>query len=334
MPMPTRSTHSTLRRLLGRSLVGMSACLLLAGAWAQAQTAWPQRPIRLVVPHPPGGPSDLIARTAMERLVATLKQPVIIDNKAGAGGNIGAQEVSRAAPDGYTWMLGTDTIVTVNPHVYRNMPFKPEDFRAVSILSQFGQTLVCHPSVGVRTLPELIAKAKAQPLSYASGGPGVPGHLSMELLQYMAGFEMSHVPYKGPAPATQDVLSGQVPCGLLAGPTVLPHVRAGKLVPLAVSGTTRAPTLPDVPTVAEAGVKNYDAMFTLALWAPRGVPDEIIRKFRQAWADALQAPDVVERLRQTDQIPVVSMPDVAAAQLNRDSAKWGAVARRINLGLD
>jgi tripartite-type tricarboxylate transporter receptor subunit TctC len=231
-------------------------------------------------------------------------------------------------------MLGTDTIVTVNPHVYRNMPFKPEDFKPVDILSQFGQTLVCHPSVGVKTLPELIAKTKAEPMAYASGGPGVPGHLSMELLQYMGNFDMRHVPYKGPAPATQDVLSGQVPCGLLAGPTVLPHVRAGKLVPLAVSGTTRAPTLPDVPTVAEAGVKGYDAMFTLALWAPRGVPDDIVAKFRQAWADALLTPEVVERLKQTDQVPVVSSPEVAAAQLARDSVKWGAVARRINLGLD
>ena len=317
------------RLATGMCLAG-AACL----AMAQTVATWPQRPIRIVIPHPPGGPSDLIARTALERLTATLKQPVVLDNRAGAGGNIGAQEVARSAPDGYTWMLGTDTIVTVNPHVYRNMPFKPEDFKPVAILSQFGQTLVCHPAVGVKTLSELIVKAKSQPMAYASGGAGVPGHLSMELLQFMANFDMSHVPYKGPAPATQDVLSGQVPCGLLAGPTVLPHVRAGKLVPLAVSGTTRAPTLPDVPTVAEAGVKGYDAMFTLVLWAPRGVPDDIVAKFRQAWADALLTPEVVERLKQTDQIPVVSTPEVAAAQLARDSIKWGTVARRINLGLD
>ncbi len=319
----------TVRLVVGLGLVG-ATCL----AMAQTAANWPQRPIRIVIPHPPGGPSDLIARTVLERLNATLKQPVILENRAGAGGNIGAQETARSAPDGYTWMLGTDTIVTVNPHVYRNMPFKPEDFKPVAILSQFGQTLVCHPSVGVKTLPELIAKTKAEAMAYASGGPGVPGHLSMELLQYMGNFDMRHVPYKGPAPATQDVLSGQVPCGLLAGPTVLPHVRAGKLVPLAVSGTTRAPTLPDVPTVAEAGVKGYDAMFTLALWAPRGVPDDIMAKFRQAWADALLNPEVVERLKQTDQIPVVSTPEAAAAQLARDSVKWGAVARRIHLGLD
>jgi tripartite-type tricarboxylate transporter receptor subunit TctC len=328
------SRHFLFKPWFQRVALGAGLALAFSAALAQGAASWPQRPIRIVVPHPPGGPSDLIARTVLERLNATLKQPVILENRAGAGGNIGAQEAARSAADGYTWMLGTDTIVTVNPHVYRNMPFKPEDFKPVAILSQFGQTLVCHPSVGVKTLQELITKAKAQPMAYASGGPGVPGHLSMELLQYMGGFDMRHVPYKGPAPAAQDVLSGQVPCGLLAGPTVLPHVRAGKLVPLAVSGTTRAPTLPDVPTVAEAGVKGYDAIFTLALWAPRGVPDDIVAKFRQAWADALLTPEVVERLKQTDQIPVVSTPEVAAAQLARDSVKWGAVARRINLGLD
>ncbi len=328
--MMQRTHWGWLARLAtGLTLAG-SACL----AMAQQAAHWPQRPVRVVIPHPPGGPSDLIARTVLERLSTTLKQPVILENRAGAGGNIGAQEVARSAPDGYTWMLGTDTIVTVNPHVYRNMPFKPDDFKPVAILSQFGQTLVCHPAVGVKSLQELIAKAKSGPMSYASGGPGVPGHLSMELLQYMANFDMTHVPYKGPAPATQDVLSGQVPCGLLAGPTVLPHVRAGKLVPLAVSGTSRAPTLPDVPTVAEAGVKGYDAMFTLALWAPRGVPDDIVAKFRQAWADALMSPEVVERLKQTDQVPVASTSEAAAAQLARDSVKWGAVARRTNLGLD
>ena len=140
----------------------LGAGLLLACTVSLAQGAanWPQRPIRIVVPHPPGGPSDLVARTVLERLHATLKQPVILDNRAGAGGNIGAQEVARSAPDGYTWMLGTDTIVTVNPHVYRNMPYKPEDFKPVAILSQFGQTLVCHPSVGVKTLQELITKTK------------------------------------------------------------------------------------------------------------------------------------------------------------------------------
>ena len=221
-----------------------------------------------------------------------LKQPLVIENRPGAGGNVGAAEVARAAPDGYTWLFGPDSLVTVNPHVYKQMPFKVDDLVPVTVATRFNQTLVCNAALGVKTVAELVAKAKASPLSYASGGVGVPGHLSMELLQSMAGFQMNHVPYKGPAPATQDVLGNQVPCGLLAGPTVLPHVRAGKLVALGISGSSRSPTLPDVPTLAEAGVTGYQADFTLVLFAPRGVPDPIVARFRQAFVDALRSPDV------------------------------------------
>src|SRR3990167_325659 len=190
-----------------------TAATLLVPAAAQAQPEWPDRAIRVVLPFPPGGPSDIVMRLAAEKMQATLKQTLVIDNKPGAGGNLGAGEVARAAPDGHTWLWGTDTLVTVNPHVYKNLPFKVDDLVPVTIGTQFNQTLVCHPALGVKTLAELVAKAKAGPLSYASGGAGVPGHLSMELLQAMAGFDMTHVPYKGPAPATQDVIGNQVPCG-------------------------------------------------------------------------------------------------------------------------
>ena len=240
-------THRFLHLIIA---VFVSGATLGAGA----QSSWPDKPIRVVLPFPPGGPSDIVMRLAAERMQVTLKQPIVIDNKPGAGGNLGAAEVARAAPDGYTWLWGTDTLVTVNPSVYKTLNFKVDDLLPVTIGTNFSQTLVCHPQVGVKTVAELVAKAKASPLSYASGGAGVPGHLSMELLQAMAGFTMIHVPYKGPAPATQDVIGGQVACGLLAGPTVLPHVRAGKLVALAVSGSVRSPALPEVPTMAEAGV--------------------------------------------------------------------------------
>ena len=307
----------------------------LAPALAQsAGAAWPEKPIRVVLPFPPGGPSDIVMRLAAEKMQAVLKQPVVIDNKPGAGGNLGSAEVARAAADGYTWLFGPDSLVTVNPHVYKQMPFKVEQLVPVTIATQFNQTLVCNPALGVKTAAELIAKAKAEPLSYASGGPGVPGHLSMELLQSMAGFQMRHIPYKGPAPATQDVLGNQVPCGLLAGPTVLPHVRAGRLVALAVSGSRRSPTLPDVPTLAEAGVAGYQADFTLVVFAPRGVPEPILTRFRRVFVDALKAPDVTEKLLAGDQTVVGSTPADAETVLNADSKKWGAVARRIQLGLD
>ena len=323
-----------MRRAAALALIGIINTSLPAAAQTAAVAAWPDRTVRVVLPFPPGGPSDIVMRLAADKMQPALKQTIVIDNKAGAGGNLGSAEVARAAPDGYTWLFAPDSIVTVNPHVYKQMSFKVDELMPVTVATQFSQTLVCNPTLGVKSVAELIAKAKATPLSYASGGVGVPGHLSMELLQSMAGFQMSHVPYKGPAPATQDVLGNQVSCGLLAGPTVLPHVRAGKLVALAVSGSRRSPTLPDVPTLAEAGVAGYEADFTLVMFAPRGVPDAIVARFRQAFVDALSAPDVVDKLKAGDQTVVANSPAEAAAMLAADSRKWGALARRIRLGLD
>lgn len=324
------------RRMILRTLASALAgpVLALAGASAVAQGTWPERPLKVILPFPPGGPSDMVMRLAAEKMQVSLKQPIVIENRAGAGGNLGMAEGARAAPDGHTWIWGTDTLVTVNPHVYKSLGFKPEDIVPVTVATQFSQTLVCHPGVGVKTLKELVAKAKAEKLSYASGGAGVPGHLSMELLQAMGGFEMTHVPYKGPAPATQDVVGGQVPCGLLAGPTVLPHVKAGKLVALGVSGSSRSPTLPEVPTLAEAGVPGYQADFSLVLFALKGTPPAIVERMREAFVAALKAPDVQDKLKASDQVVVGQTSAQSAATLAADAKKWGEVARRIKLGLD
>jgi tripartite-type tricarboxylate transporter receptor subunit TctC len=300
---------------------------------AFAQT-WPQRAIKVIAPYPPGGPSDIVIRTVSDKVQAALKQAVIIENIPGAGGNIGSAAAARAPSDGYTWLITTDTVMTVNPHVYKSMGFKLEDLKPVSVLTSFSQTLVCNPALGVKNLNELIAKSKTQSLSYASGGAGVPGHLSMELLLNMTGMQMVHIPYKGPAPAAQDVLANQVPCGLLAGPTVLPHVRSGKLIALAVSGQARSPTLPDTPTISEAGVKGYDADFSLVMWAPKQVPDELVQKFRQALLDGLKLPETAERLKATDQLVIGSTSEEAAARIAKDYAKWGAVTKKIGLSLE
>ena len=308
------------------------ACLCFS-VTAFAQT-WPQRALKVIAPYPPGGPSDIVIRTVSDKVQAALKQAVIIENIPGAGGNIGSAAAARAPADGYTWLITTDTVMTVNPHVYKNMGFKLDDLKPVSILTSFSQTLVCNPALGVKNLNELIAKSKTQSLSYASGGAGVPGHLSMELLLNMTGMQMVHIPYKGPAPAAQDVLANQVPCGLLAGPTVLPHVRSGKLIALAVSGQTRSPTLPDTPTISEAGVKGYEADFSLVMWAPKQVPDELVQKFRQALLDGLNLPETAERLKATDQLVIGSTPEAAAARIAKDHAKWGAVTKKIGLSLD
>ncbi|MFO0511521.1 MAG: Bug family tripartite tricarboxylate transporter substrate binding protein [Gammaproteobacteria bacterium] len=319
------------RRLLARLVLCLPLAAVLAPAAAQT---WPDKPIRVILPFPPGGPSDIVMRLAAEKMQLALKQPIVIENKPGAGGNLGTAEVARAAPDGHTWLWITDTVMTVNPHVYKNLGFKPEALMPVTVGTSFNQTLVCNPAVGVKTLAELVAKAKSSKLSYASGGAGVPGHLAMELLQSMAGFDMTHVPYKGPAPAMQDVVGGQVACGFLAGPTVLPQVRAGKLVALAVSGSRRSPALPEVPTVAEAGYPAYVADFTLVMMAPRGTPEPIVARMRQVISDALKAPDVSEKLRAGDQIVVAGTPAEAATMLAADGRKWSEVVRRIQLGLD
>jgi tripartite-type tricarboxylate transporter receptor subunit TctC len=319
------------RRLLARLVLCLPLAAVLAPAAAQT---WPDKPIRVILPFPPGGPSDIVMRLAAEKMQLALKQPIVIENKPGAGGNLGTAEVARAAPDGYTWLWITDTVMTVNPHVYKNLGFKPEALMPVTVGTSFNQTLVCNPAVGVKTLAELVAKAKSSKLSYASGGAGVPGHLAMELLQSMAGFDMTHVPYKGPAPAMQDVIGGQVACGFLAGPTVLPQVRAGKLMALAVSGSRRSPALPEVPTVAEAGYPAYLADFTLVMMAPRGTPEPIVARMRQLISDALKAPDVSEKLRAGDQIVVAGTPAEAATMLAADGRKWSEVVRRIQLGLD
>ncbi len=310
------------------------ACALTALPGVQAQGTWPDKPVRIVVPLPPGGPSDIVLRSAIDKMQPVLKQPLIIDNKPGAAGNLGAAEVARAAPDGQTWLWTTDTLLTVNPHVYAKLTFKPEDLVPVMRASAFSQTLVCNPGLGIKTVADLVSRAKAKPMTYASGGAGSPGHLSSELFKTVAGIDMTHVPYKGPAPAMQDVMGGQVDCGFLAGPTVLPLVRAGKLVALAVSGAKRSPLLPEVPTVAESGYPGFDATFSLVLFAPKGTPKPIVDTMVGALATALRNPDVVERLRQSDQTVVADSPADSAARLAADSRMWGAVAKRVGLQAD
>ena len=314
-------THSLLVAMLGLSLS------------ASAQS-WPDKPMRVIVPLPPGGPSDIVLRGAAPKVQQLLGQPLVIDNKPGANGNIGTAEAVRAAGDGYTWMWTTDTTLTVNPHVYEKMPFKASDLQPVIRASSFSQTLVCSPKTGLKTVAELVKKAKTTALNYASGGAGSPGHLTTELFSAAAGVQMTHVPYKGPAPAVQDMLGGQVDCGFLAGPTVLPHVRAGRLVALAVSGAKRSPLLPEVPTVAEAGYPGFDASFSLLLFAPKSTPAPIVQKMHDALATALKTPEMVEKLAQSDQTVVAGTPAEATARLAQDTQRWGEVARRIQLRLE
>ncbi|CAB3639637.1 Bug family tripartite tricarboxylate transporter substrate binding protein [Achromobacter pestifer] len=317
--------------------LALAACVAasLAG-YAQASDDWPNRTIRIVVAFPPGSPGDTAARIVADAAGRTLKQALIVENRPGAGGNIGAEAVSRSPADGYTFLQAPDTVVTVNPALYRKLNFRPEDLIPVVALANFNQMLVCTPASGLRTLADLNAQARKAPgtLSYASGGQGVPGHLAMELYLADAGLSILHVPYKGPSPATQDVLAGQVPCGFLASPVVAPYVAAGKLFGLAVSGSARSIQAPDVPTMAQAGVTGYDATFREMLFAPKGTPADIVERMNAAVAQALAQPEVRQKLQGNDLDPTPESPAQTALHLNEDAAKWAGVIRKNNLRMD
>ena len=311
---------------------------LIAAALCAAQAAgaqgWPAKPVRLVITFPPGGPSEILSRMVGERLQGVFKQPFVIENRVGASGNLGAEAVASSA-DGYSFGVTTDTLFTVNPHVFRKMPFDPwRDIVPVTLLGSFSQMMVCNPAVPVKSLGELLQLAKREPLTYASGGPGVPGHLAAELLLASAGVSMLHVPYKGPAAATTDVMGGQVHCGFLATPTVLPHVKAGKLKALAVSTLARSPLAPDVPPAAEAGAPGFDAPFYLVLFASARVPQAIVMRMSAETAKALEAPEVKDRAAAMDVVTVGGSPEEARKVLKEAAAKWAPVVQRIGLKLD
>lgn len=306
---------------------------LLATPLANAQT-WPQKPVRIVVSFPAGAPGDIVARMIQPELQKSLGQPVIVENKPGAGGNIGAQEVARAT-DGHTFLVGPDTMLTVNPHLYKKLTFKPtEDLIPLTLLASFNQMLVCHPSSGIKSVTDFITKARAGSMDYASGGPGVPGHMAMEMFLASANLKMNHIAYKGPAPATQDVLAGQVPCGFLAAPAVGPHVKNGKLNALGVSGTKRSPASPLVPTLIEAGVANFDASFFELLAAPKNNSPQANDRFQKAVVAALSTSETKAKLNAADLDPVANSAQQAQQRIKADAVRWGKVASQINLQLD
>lgn len=308
-------------------------CLCLPiGAPAQE---WPAKPIRVIVNSPPGGPAELLARLVGEHVRSALGRPWVFENKPGASGNVGAEAVVRAAADGYTFGVTVDTVYTVNPLVFQSMAFKPlTDMAPVILLGSSSQMFVCNPSVPARSLRDLIELAKRSQLAYASGGSGVPGHLASELLLSIAGVTMIHVPYKGPAPATSDVIGGQVPCGFLATMTVLPHVKSGKLNALAVSTRSRSPVAPDVPTADEAGVPGFDASFYLVLFAPKDLPPAILERLNGVVARALADPEVKKRAAALDIVTLGGSAREALTTLEATARKWAPVVKRIGLKLE
>jgi tripartite-type tricarboxylate transporter receptor subunit TctC len=304
---------------------------------AASAQAYPDKPIRMVVPFPAGGTTDILARATAQKLSESLGQQVIVDNKPGAGGNIGAQEVARSTPDGYTLVMGTVGTHAINPSLYKKMPYDHvKDFVPVSLVASVPNLLVVHPSVPVNSVKELIAHAKANPgkLNFASSGNGTSIHLSGELFKTMTGVQMTHVPYKGSAPAVTDLLGGQVQLMFDNMPSALPHAKAGKLKPLAVTSAKRFPGTPEIPTIAESGVPGYEASSWFGVLAPAGTPKEIVNKLSTEIAKALKTPEMKKKLEEQGAEAVGSTPEEFAAHIKAETAKWAKVVKESGATVD
>jgi tripartite-type tricarboxylate transporter receptor subunit TctC len=325
-----------LRTALIRAALAAAALALTLPA-ARAQGDYPSKPVRVVVTFPPGGSADAVVRMLVPRLNEKLGQQVLVDNRPGAGGNIGLSVVAKAPADGYTLGVGAAGALAANASLYAQMPFDvAKDFRPVTMLAAIPFVFVGHPSVGVSTQRDLVALAKTQPgkLSIAHGGNGTAMHLTSQLFQQMADVKLTEVPYKGSGPAALDVLSGQVPLGVVDLPAALAHIRAGKLVAFAVTGPQRLPQLPDVPTVAEAGLTGYDSTGWFGLVAPAGTPDAIVERLNAEITAALNDPAIVAAMRAQGVEPAPGSSAAFGAYIRSETAKWAGVVRKANIKLD
>jgi tripartite-type tricarboxylate transporter receptor subunit TctC len=302
---------------------------LLAPLQALAQ-AWPAKPVRLVVPYPPGGPTDIVARVVAERLSAQTGQPFIVDNRAGAGGNLGAEAVAKAPPDGYTLLVAT-TAHAINKTLFKGLNYDVQrDFAPVSLLTQGPLVLVVHPEFPARTVAELIAIAKAKPksVSFASSGNGQSTHLAAELFASMAGAPMTHVPYKGSAPALNDLIAGQVPLMFDTMLSAMQHVKSGRLRALAVTGAQRSPAAPDLPTVAESGLPGYQAYAWNGLLAPAATPPAVLNRLNEELKVALSQPAVQEKFGGQGFAATWTTPAQTASFLQAEVEKWGRTVQQ------
>jgi len=300
-----------------------------AGTRAQAQT-YPDHVIRLIAPFPAGGLADVLARAVSDEMSRSLGQPVIVENRAGAGGNVGAEYVAKSAPDGYTLMMASAGILTANQFLYAQMPFDPETaFIPVSIVADMPMMVVVNPKVAVQSLADLIALARAAPgkLNFGSPGTGTTGHLGLAMLMHVAGVKITHVPYRGAAPAIQDLLAGQIDGVVDNPPTVISHIQDGRLRPLAVAATTRMALLPDLPSAAEAGLPGYEASSWFGIMAPSGTPAPIVARLHQEVVRALATPAMQARFAKLGARLVGNTPDQFAAQIRAERASWGDVIR-------
>jgi tripartite-type tricarboxylate transporter receptor subunit TctC len=320
-----------------RPLIHAALALALSITSAAFAQAWPTKPVRIVVPFLPGGTTDILARAIGFDLTKEWSQSIIVENRPGAGGNIGAEAVAKSPADGYTLLMGTVGTHGINPSVYQKMPYDAiKDFAPVTLVALMPNMLVVHPSVTVKSVGELIALAKKRPgrLTFASSGNGTSIHLSGALFETLAGVDMVHVPYKGSSPAVTDLLAGQVNMMFDNMPSALPHVKSGKLRALAVTSAKRSPAMPELPTIAEAGVKGYEASSWFGVLAPAGTPKDVVAKVNGAILKSLSTPDIKEKLSSQGAEPAGDTPEKFAAFIRAEIDKWAKVVMASGATID
>jgi tripartite-type tricarboxylate transporter receptor subunit TctC len=308
----------------------LALCALLACAGVQAQPQWPSKPVRIVVPFAPGGTTDITARIVAEHLGRALGQPVVVENKAGAGGNIGAAEVAKSAPDGHTFLMGTPGTQAINQFIYKSMPYDTRrDLVPVSFVVRVPNVLVVHPSVKARSVPELVALARSRPgaLNYGSPGNGTTGHLSNELLKSMANVFVTHLPYRGSGPMLQDLAAGNLDMAIDNLPSAMPLIKAGRLIALGVTSAEPNPALPDVPPVART-IPGYAAESWFVLMAPAGTPAAIVNRVSAEVDRIIKQPEVAERFASLGATPVGGTPEQLGRFIAAETVKWEAVVKR------
>jgi tripartite-type tricarboxylate transporter receptor subunit TctC len=312
----------------------VTALALAAATGAFAQTAFPTRTVTLMVGFAPGGGTDIAARIVAKQLATELGQQVIVENRAGAGGNIATGAVARAAPDGYLISLATISSLTVQPHINSKLPYDPRrDLAPLTMGVVFANVLVVHPSVPAKTVAEFVALAQAKPgtIGYGTSGIGTTGHLAGELFRMMAKAPIVHVPYKGGGPAMTDLLGGQIPSVFASAPSALPQVKAGKIRALATTGAARSSSLPDVPTIAESGYPGYEAINWYAFVAPGKTPKDIVDRLNRDLVKALGTPEIREQLLNNGMEPQPSTPEELARYMEREYETWGRVVKEAGI---
>jgi len=324
-------THALSRRLFGMAL----ASALIAPAMVQAQ-AWPNKPVRWVVAYPAGGGSDFLARQLAPQLGKQLGQTLVIDNRPGAGGTIGTDNAAKSVPDGYTILTGDNGAMVFNSAMYKKLPYDPKDFTPVGFMARFPLILTVNPNAGLNSVKELLAEVKKNPAKYTYASPGIgsPHHLAMELLKDRTKSFIVHVPYRGTAPAVQDVISGQVPMMVLDTAAGLPQIRAGKVKALAVMSKKRLPSLPDVPTLDEIGIKDFEVAAWQGLFVPKGTPPDIVARLTAEMNKAITVPEVKARLEDFGLEVAPTDGPALAAFVQKETTFWHALIKERNLSAE